>query len=181
MEHSHLPEFVILKPDKAASILRRHPWVFSGAIQSRHGKPKTGSRVSVRSPEGDWLAWGHYSKDQSIAVRIMQFGCGIPSTDYWDQRIQSALNLRMELGLIDGSETNCCRLVHGEGDGLPGLIVDWYAGVAVVQLHTLGMLNERDHIVQALTKAHTRPETLFRRQSIPDVSLLLPMGRQRLR
>jgi len=149
----HLSQYVILKPDKATSIARRHPWVFSGAIQSRHGKPKTGDRVSVRTPEGDWLAWGHYSKEQSIAVRIMEFGTGLPEPDFWLRRIQSALDLRMDLDLVDGDATDCCRLIHGEGDGLPGLIVDWYAGVAVVQMHTLGMKNDQDHIVSALKVA----------------------------
>ena len=148
-----LPAYVILKPEKEASIERRHPWVFSGAIQSRHGRPKTGDRVAVRTATGRWMGWGHYTKDQSIAVRLLEFEVEEPSSDFWDIRMEQAIALRKRLGLIDGEATNSCRLVHGEGDGLPGLIIDWYAGVAVMQLHTLGMLAERTAIVDALAAA----------------------------
>lgn len=148
-----LSAYVILKPEKEASLERQHPWVFSGAIQSRHGRPRTGDRVAVRTASGKWMGWGHYTKDQSIAVRMLAFDEAEPASGFWANRIHQAVGLRKRLGLIDGDLTNCCRLVHGEGDGLPGLIIDWYAGVAVMQLHTLGMLAERSEIVQALETA----------------------------
>ena len=145
-----LAAYVILKPEKEASLERQHPWVFSGAIQSRHGRPRTGDRVAVRTASGQWMGWGHYTKGQSIAVRMLAFDAAEPTSGFWAARIQQAVALRKRLGLIDGDRTNCCRLLHGEGDGLPGLIIDWYAGVAVLQLHTLGMLAERSAIVDAL-------------------------------
>lgn len=142
--------YVILKPKKEAALLRRHPWVFSGAIQSRHGKPKTGDRIAVRTADGEWLGWGHYTKGQSIAVRMVTFTGNEPEEEIWQERIASAARLREALGLLSGAATNACRLVHGEGDGLPGLILDWYAGVVVMQVHTLGMLREQQHLLEAL-------------------------------
>lgn len=145
-------QYVILKPKKEYSLEKRHPWVFSGAIQSRHGKPRSGDRVSVRTAEGEWCGWGHYTKGQTIAVRMLDFSSSIPTADFWTMRLKSALDWRENLNLIQGEATNCCRLVHGEGDGLPGLILDWYDGVLVMQLHTMGMLNERMEIVGALVE-----------------------------
>lgn len=142
--------YVILKPQKESALKRRHPWVFSGAIQSRHGKPKSGDRIAVRTASGDWMGWGHYTKGQSIAVRMVEFTGQAPSQNVWINRIADAVALRETLGLIEGEHTNACRLVHGEGDGLPGLIADWYDGVVVLQVHTLGMLKERDHLTEAL-------------------------------
>jgi len=111
--------FVILKPQKESALKRRHPWVFSGAIQSRHGKPRTGDRIAVRTAAGEWMGWGHYTKGQSIAVRMVEFTGNAPSDRVWINRIAAAVALRETLGLLEGDATNACRLVHGEGDGFP--------------------------------------------------------------
>lgn len=150
MNPIHLDQYVILKPGKESSLERLHPWIFSGAIQSRHGKPRTGSRVSVRTADGRWCGWGHYTKDQTIAVRMLDFNQSCPSDSHWIDQLKQAIDLRRRGDLLAGAATNSCRLVHGEGDGLPGLIADWYGGTVVLQLHTLGMLMERDNIVHAL-------------------------------
>lgn len=142
--------FVILKPQKESALKRRHPWVFSGAIQSRHGKPRTGDRIAVRTAAGEWMGWGHYTKGQSIAVRMVEFTGNAPSDRVWINRIAAAVALRETLGLLEGDATNACRLVHGEGDGLPGVIADWYDGVVVLQVHTVGMRNERQQLTETL-------------------------------
>lgn len=139
---------IILKPGKEESLLRHHPWVFSGAINSIDPEIKEGDLVEVFSSKGKKLATGHYQIG-SIAVRILEFGESvIPESFYYD-RLNSALQLRKALNLVR-PDNNCYRLVHGEGDFLPGLVVDIYGDTAVMQAHSPGMHFERMKIGDAL-------------------------------
>jgi 23S rRNA (cytosine1962-C5)-methyltransferase len=140
---------VIIKPAKDKSIVRKHPWVFSGAIKATEGSPREGDLVEVRANKGRFLGIGHYAEG-SIAVRMLTFDENEALDDLYLNRITSAYNLRFSLGLADNKETNIYRLVHAEGDNLPGLIIDHYAGNLVVQCHSLGMFNEIDKIKKAL-------------------------------
>jgi 23S rRNA (cytosine1962-C5)-methyltransferase len=128
---------------------RFHPWVFSGAIKQINGKPAEGEVVEVTDHTGAFLGKGHYQIG-SIAVRILSFIDEDIDLDFWKRKIGSAFQVRKSLGFIDNAQTNAFRLVHGEGDGMPGLIVDFYAGTAVAQMHSVGMYLMRDVIAQAL-------------------------------
>lgn len=146
---------VYLKPHKEESLLRFHPWVFSGAIRSiqldkdyPHNAPQEGEVVQVVDSNGKILGVGHYQIG-SIAVRILAFGVEQLPVDFWHERIAAAYQLRYALGLVS-AENNTYRLVHGEGDFLPGLIVDVYADTAVVQAHSVGMHYSRQIIAQAI-------------------------------
>ena len=139
---------IILKPGKERSILRFHPWIFSGAIQQIEGNPDEGGRVQVFSHTGKALGWGHYQKG-SITVRLLQFGTRLPEDDFWNNVLACCVKNRKALGL-PSQFTNAFRLVHGEGDGLPGLIIDVYGKTAVVQCHSIGMFAERKAIAEAL-------------------------------
>lgn len=143
---------IYLKKGRDESLRRFHPWVFSGAISQMVGQVAEGDLVSVYSADGEYLAAGHYQIG-SIAVRILSF-CGDPSApEFWFNAIESAYKVRRSVGLADGSSTtNCYRLVHGEGDGLPGLIIDYYDGVCVMQAHSAGMFRSRKMIADALKK-----------------------------
>lgn len=139
-----------LKPRKEESILRHHPWVFSGAIASIPSEIEEGETVRVLSHDGRVLGTGHYQIG-SIAVRLLQFGdAPIPETFFRD-RLESAFRLRRTLGLVR-PDNDCFRLVHGEGDFLPGLVVDIYGDTAVMQAHSPGMHFERMKIADALTE-----------------------------
>ena len=140
---------ITLRHGKEQSVKRLHPWIFSGAIAKMSGTPDEGDLVSVYSAEGEFLAIGHYQKS-SIAVRILSFNDTAIDQNFWNERIASAFNYRIQLGLVNNSETNCYRLVHGEGDNLSGLVIDFYNGTAVVQCHSVGMFKNLDHIVKAL-------------------------------
>lgn len=144
---------IYLKKGREESLLRFHPWVFSGAISQIVGEPAEGDVVSVYSAAGEYLAAGHYQIG-SIAVRILSF-CGDPaSPEFWYEAIASALEVRRAVGLTSGNLTNCYRLVHGEGDGLPGLIIDYYDGVCVMQAHSAGMFRSRRQIADALVRIY---------------------------
>ncbi len=140
---------IFLKPGKEQSLKRFHPWVFSGAIGKSEGKPEEGDPVNVYSSDGEFLAMGH-CQIGSIAVRILSFEAANPDFDFWKNKIEKAWNVRKTLGLTENSETSVFRLVHAEGDGMPGLIVDFYNGTAVMQMHTVGMYLVRDLLTQAL-------------------------------
>lgn len=143
---------VILKRGREESLLRFHPWVFSGAIAEVQGNPAEGDLVAVHSSSGEFLAAGHFQIG-SIAVRVLSFDSPVLPSDFWEVMIGRALQVRKAAGLAsdDASHpTNCYRLVHGEGDGLPGLIVDWYDGVCVLQAHSVGMFRARKQICDAL-------------------------------
>ncbi len=142
---------ITLRHGKEQSVKRLHPWIFSGAIQKMSGTPDEGDLVKVYSFEGEFLAIGHYQKS-SIAVRILSFEEIEITQDFWNERIESAYNYRKQLGLVNNSETNCYRLVHGEGDNLSGLVIDFYNGTAVIQCHSVGMYKNISYIVKALQK-----------------------------
>lgn len=138
-----------LKPGKEESLLRHHPWVFSGAVASLPDDIEEGDRVIVESAKGDILGIGHYQIG-SIAVRILEFATRTLAEDFYDKRLLNAYRLRRTLGLIR-PDNDCYRLVHGEGDFLPGLVIDIYGDTAVMQAHSPGMHFERDIIAGALT------------------------------
>ncbi len=139
---------ITLKKGREQSILRKHPWVFSGAIQQLDGNSTDGDWVKVCDHSGEILGFGHYQQG-SIAIRMLLFGQQHPAEDFWNDKINRALTLRKAVGL-PSEKTDAFRLVHGEGDGLPGLIIDYYAGVAVIQAHSAGMHNDRNQIALAL-------------------------------
>jgi 23S rRNA (cytosine1962-C5)-methyltransferase len=139
---------ITLKKGKELSIQRHHPWIFSGAIHHTSGALKDGCWVEVVSAEGKTLGFGHY-QEGSITVRILLFGSTPPAENFWKNKFQQALLLRYNASL-PSVNTNAFRLVHAEGDGLPGLIVDYYDGVAVVQSHSAGMHEDRLDIAHAL-------------------------------
>lgn len=141
---------IILKPRKEESILRHHPWVFSGAISSLPENIEEGELVKVLSSDGRILGTGHFQIG-SIAVRLLEFGDREIGDDFFRKRLASAFLLRQSLGLIREDNT-CFRLVHGEGDFLPGLVIDIYGDTAVVQAHSPGMHFERQRIAEALTE-----------------------------
>lgn len=141
---------LVLKPRKEESILRHHPWVFSGAIASIPDSLEEGDIVEIYSSSGQRLGTGHYQIG-SIAVRILSFGDEEIDEDFYDKRLESAFLLRKNLNLIR-SDNNCYRLVHGEGDFLPGLVIDIYGDTAVMQAHSPGMHFDRMKIADALTR-----------------------------
>lgn len=146
---------VYLKPRKEESLLRQHPWVFSGAIKRMDGQPVTGDLVQVCANKGRVLGFGHYSANTSIAVRMLSFEEEFHPDSWWKERIQNAVEVRRSLGLLEGNNS-ICRLIHAEGDGMSGLIVDFYDRVAVIQTHSMGMHLSLDSIVTGLT--HALPE-----------------------
>src|SRR6187551_3753987 len=141
---------VILKKGKEHSIERYHPWIFSGAIQEATGSLTDGCWVEVLSYRNKRLGFGHYQKG-SIMVRMLQFGAEELGEHFWENKFRQALQLRKSAGLPTEA-TNAFRLIHGEGDGLPGLVVDFYNGVAIVQAHDAGMHEDRQRIAEALQK-----------------------------
>jgi 23S rRNA (cytosine1962-C5)-methyltransferase len=140
---------VILKKGKEESMERFHPWVFSGAIDRIEGTLQEGDLVSVRKSDGKVIGYGHCAIG-SIAVRIFSFGEALPGDTFWQEQIRKAWLLRQRVGLTDAADTNVFRLIHGEGDGLPGLIADYYNGTVVLQSHSVGMWLVRESIVEAL-------------------------------
>jgi 23S rRNA (cytosine1962-C5)-methyltransferase len=144
---------IILKSGKEQSLKRFHPWVFSGAIQRTEGAAHDGDIVEVCDSKGAYLATGHCSEG-SIAVRIFSFDGFDGSTDFWVEKISNAYRLRKLLGFTDNANTTIYRLIHGEGDGLPGLIVDIYGSTAVIQTHSAGMFEQRQIIADAIAKIY---------------------------
>lgn len=140
---------VYLKPKKEESLLRFHPWVFSGAIARVEGNPEEGEVVEVYTSDKQYIATGHYQIG-SIAVRVLTFKKEEINHDFWVRRLTVARNLRQALRLIGTETNNACRLVHGEGDNLPGLIIDLYDHTAVMQAHSAGMHVYRHEIAKAL-------------------------------
>jgi 23S rRNA (cytosine1962-C5)-methyltransferase len=140
---------IILKPGKEQSLLRRHPWVFSGAIAKLPAKITEGQIVRVIDSKGNFLAIGHYQIG-SIAIRIFAFEDILIDYRYWKSKIEAAYNMRTALDLTSNTATNVYRLVHGEGDELPGMIIDFYNGTAVTQFHSIGLYLIKDQIIQAL-------------------------------
>lgn len=142
---------VYLKAGKEESLKRFHPWVFSGAIARVEGEPEEGEIVDVYTSKKEFIACGHFQVG-SIAVRVLTF-CQEPvNHDFWVRRLQVAKDLRCALGLIGNPKNNTYRLVHGEGDNLPGLIIDVYNHTAVMQAHSAGMHVFRMEIAEALSE-----------------------------
>ena len=142
---------VYLKAGKEESLKRFHPWVFSGAIARVEGEPEEGEIVDVYTSKKEFIACGHFQIG-SIAVRVLTFRQEEIDREFWKRRLAVALDLRRSLGLVDNPENNTYRLVHGEGDNLPGLIIDVYGGTAVMQAHSAGMHVYRMEIAEALSE-----------------------------
>lgn len=140
---------IYLKPGKEQSILRFHPWVFSGAINKVNREIEEGEVVEVYDHKENFMGMGH-SQTGSIAVRIFSFQKVEPDEAFWTKKIQQAFALRATIGLTKSAQTNAWRLVYGESDGMPGLIIDMYNGTAVLQIHTVGMYLIKDMLCNAL-------------------------------
>ena len=142
---------IYLKRGKDESLKRFHPWIFSGAINKMDEGIAEGDIVKVFSQKGDFMAVGHYQKG-TIAVRVLSFDDIAIDDAFWETRIASAFNMRKSIGIADNPANNTYRLVHGEGDYLPGLVIDCYGPTAVVQAHSVGMHYSRQAVCQALLK-----------------------------
>ena len=143
---------VYLKPGKEESLKRFHPWVFSGAVARIDGQVKEGEVVNVYTSHDEFIAKGHYQTG-SIAVRVLTFTPNETIDDaFWENRLRAALQVRKSIGLNGKNGNNTYRLVHGEGDNLPGLVIDIYARTAVMQAHAVGMHLQRMKIATALAK-----------------------------
>ena len=149
---------ITLQQDKEVSVLRFHPWIFSGAIKSETSKISNGQIVDIYSSKEKYLATGHYS-DKSIAVKILSFEKKNIDQSFWDDKVKNAYELRSLLGLINNKHSNAFRLVNAEGDNLPGLIIDIYGETAVIHAHTVGMKNAKKEIANALKKEFTNSLT----------------------
>ena len=144
-------KLIQLRKGKEESLRRFHPWVFSGAIQRMDEGIEEGEVVRVVTNSGDFIAVGHYQQG-SIAVRVLTFSDVEIDDAFWNSRLQSALDMRLAIGIADNPDNNTYRLVHGEGDNLPGLIVDVYGETAVMQAHSIGMHLCRKQIACSLTE-----------------------------
>ena len=140
---------VYLKRGKEESLKRFHPWIFSGAIHHTDDQLQEGDTVRVITADNRYIATGHYQQG-SIAVRVLTFSDVPIDQDFWASRLASALHMRQAIGLADSPQSNAYRLVHGEGDLLPGLIIDVYGQTAVMQAHSIGMHLCRKAIAEAL-------------------------------
>ncbi len=140
---------IVLKSGKDQSLRRYHPWVFSGAIKKTYGPLTEGDLVDVEDNKGEFLGVGHYQPG-SIAVRIVSFEPVEPDETFWRNRLEQAWSLRHTSGPAGAPDTNVYRLVYGEGDLLPGLIIDYYNGMAVMQFHSVGMYRLRETLAAIL-------------------------------
>lgn len=153
-------KIVHLKPRKEESILRFHPWIFSGAIARIDGNPAEGDLVEVLDNHGNFLATGHYQIG-SIAVRILAFEKAKIDKPFFAKKIKAAYNERLHIGLANRENNSIFRLVHGEGDGLSGLVIDIYGKTAVVQAHSIGMHHLRKTIAEILVEEIAEIENVF--------------------
>lgn len=140
---------VILKRGKEESLLRQHPWIFSGAIQRIIGKPEEGDIVTVYTNDNKFIARGHIQVG-SIAVRVLTFNDEPINHEFWKRRIAAAYEMRRSIGIACREDNDTFRLLHGEGDNLPGLVIDIYDDTAVMQAHSVGMHTCRNEIATAL-------------------------------
>lgn len=162
---------IVLKPGREASLVRFHPWIFSGGIKSKNEDIKDGDWVSVSDSNDHVLGFGHY-QNGSIAIRILSFGSQTPESSLYQTKFQKAFQLRNGIGIIN-EYTNCYRLVHGEADGLPGLIVDVYNKVAVAQSHSEGMHNDRVLIAESILKSVPVEAVYYKSQTTNDSEYLV--------
>ena len=147
---------IYLRRGKEESLMRRHPWIFSGAIERikcSEEEIKEGEIVDVFTKQGDFIARGHYQIG-SIAVRVLTFEQEEINQEWWNKKIAVAYDVRRTLNLTDNEQTTCYRLIHGEGDSLPGLVIDIYDKTAVVQCHSVGMYLSRMAIAEALRNTY---------------------------
>ncbi len=156
---------LVIAQGKEKAILRRHPWIFSGAVKRIEGEPQEGDLVDVVDARGQWMATGHY-QDESIICKVLSFDTPDIDADFFRSRLRSAIDYRARLGFFNAKDTNVFRLVHAEGDYLPGLVADWYNGVLVLQAHSVGMHRMFPELVEIL-KEELKPYGL---QSIFDKS-----------
>ncbi|HEX2922154.1 MAG TPA: class I SAM-dependent rRNA methyltransferase [Bacteroidales bacterium] len=140
---------ITLRSGKEQSVMRYHPWIFSGAIKKIYGNPVEGDIVEIFDNKDIFLAVGHYAPG-SIAVRVLSFEHVYPDIFFFEKKIGEAVKFRRSIGLLGNPQTNVLRLIHGEGDGLPGLIVDYYNSVAVVQMHSVGFYRIKKEITDIL-------------------------------
>lgn len=158
-----------LKQGKDRSINNYHPWIFSGAFEPTDREGVAGETVQVTDPEGHVLATGHYHP-ATIMVRVLEFGERTIDTGYWKEKIGKAIALREQFVLSSSSDTNVFRLIHAEGDHIPGLIIDRYDSCCVIQTHSAGMLREAETIAEAVD-ALISPQTIYHKSSSdPDRS-----------
>ena len=156
---------IILKPGKEQSVKRLHPWIFSGAIKKISSDPQEGDIVKVYSNEQEFLAIGHFAYG-SIAVRIFSFENVEIDHNFWYNKIKAAYNFRNSLGIIDDIKNNVYRLVHGEGDQMPGVIIDIYNNVAVIQMHSYGMYRMIDEFSAILQEIYgTKLKAVYNKSS----------------
>ncbi len=142
---------IYLKKGKEESLKRFHPWIFSGAIQRTEGDIEEGEVVRVITAGGDFIAVGHYQIG-SIAVRVLSFSDVDIDNEFWKSRLLSAYNMRRSVGIVDNPKNNTYRLVHGEGDNIPGLVIDIYGNTAVMQAHSVGIHQQRMAIASCLVE-----------------------------
>ena len=142
---------IYLKKGKEESLKRFHPWVFSGAIQHLPEDVEEGEVVRVMTAGGEFIAVGHYQIG-SIAVRVLSFDDVAIDDAFWRGKLQSAFSMRRSIGIVDNPTNNTYRLVHGEGDNVPGLIIDVYGPTAVMQAHSVGIHLERQRIAKQLVE-----------------------------
>ena len=158
---------VYLKPGKEESLKRFHPWVFSGAIARLEGEPEEGEVVDIYTSQKEFIAKGHWQIG-SIAVRVLSFDANEAiDAAFWKRRLQTAYDMRRSIGIADHPDNNTYRLVHGEGDNLPGLVVDIYARTAVMQAHSVGMHLERMVIADASSTTSRKQPSPSRPTSTP--------------
>ncbi len=140
---------IYLRRGKEESLQRFHPWIYSGAIASIDGKPEEGDVVEVFTSQREYIATGHYQIG-SIMVRVLTFDHETIDVSFYKQRLMTAYKVRLCIGVADNPQNNTYRLVHGEGDNLPGLVIDIYGNTAVMQAHSVGMHQDRVKVAQAL-------------------------------
>lgn len=170
---------IVLKSGKDQSLRRRHPWLFSGAIKKIYGQPADGDLVDVYDNKEERLGTGHYQTG-SIAVRMLTFGESRVGEDLFAARLAEAWNHRRQEGLYEAQSTNVFRLVNAEGDGLPGLIIDYYNGAAIIQLHSAGMYRNLDRIVESLKQLDGLPvDTVYNKSknTLPEKPGIQPSDR----
>ncbi|MFK7033275.1 class I SAM-dependent rRNA methyltransferase [Flavobacterium oreochromis] len=161
---------VILKQGKEKSILRRHPWVFSGAVYGVSQEISDGEMVEVVDAKNESLGIGYFSDRGSIVVRLLTFGKEEFTDDFWNKKLISAWNLRTQL--LDFEVTNAFRVIHGEGDGIPGLIIDFYNNNWVLQAHSSGIYYQIEKIAKAIQSTFpTYCETIYCKSSgtLPNI------------
>lgn len=155
-----------IQRNKEAALMRNHPWIFSGAIQ-KHEPLKNGTHVHIANNKNEILATGHYQDKGSILVRVLAFENTIIDKTFYIEKIKQAILFRQNIHLPNNT-TNCYRLIHGEGDNLPGLIIDIYDNCGVIQLHTQGMWNDRTWIAESLESCISLEHIVFKSAITPQ-------------